>query len=200
MRYENPMPAAWPPPSNCYASGVNFRFPHQQGTIVQLISQTISPAQAALTALPPDAADDALFAAVGAVEGLHVLVIGGASLDILCGLIRRGCTAAAEISLTSRHVGADPADVVILSRMSSLTEAAGAMVLAARLVLPGGRLVLRDSTGRLAGAIAAILPQHGFSAPRRIADGAGVLLVAERPFFGPHLQPAHMRPAHLLNA
>lgn len=153
------------------------------------ISHAIPPA---LAALPPDAGNDALFAAVGLVDGLHVLVIGGVGLEVLCGLIRRGCTAAAEIPLTDRCTGAEPADIAILPRLTSLAEAASAMVLAARLVLPGGRLVLRDGTGRLARAIAALLPRHGFSAPRRIVDGGQVLLVAERPFFGPHLHSTRL--------
>jgi hypothetical protein len=148
----------------------------------------------ALAAPPPVDGDDALFSAVGPVEGLHVLVIGSDTLEVMCGLIRRGCAAAAEIALKDRPAGTEPADIAILPQLRSLTEAAGAVALAGRLVLPGGRLVLRDCTGRLAGAIAAVLPQHGFSTPRRFTDGRQVVLAAERPFFGPRLHPARPVP------
>jgi hypothetical protein len=144
------------------------------------ISQQIP---AALAAIPPADGDAALFAAVGALDDQSVLVIGNATLEIICGLIRRGCAAATEIRLRDRPAGTEPADIAILPRLRTLEEAACGIALAAKLVLPGGRLVLRDGSGRLASAIAAVLPQHGFSAPRRIADAGGVVLVADRPFF-----------------
>jgi hypothetical protein len=133
---------------------------------------------------PLPAADMALLDSVGPVEEAHVLVIGDATLGMLCGLIRRGCTAAAEMQLHDRPI-TGPVEIVVVPRLERQDGAVRAVELARRVLQPGGRIVLRDATGALAQETAALLRRHGFSAVAVRPWSDGALISAERPGFGP---------------
>ncbi len=125
----------------------------------------------------------------GEVAGAHVLVLGPGSLPVLCGLIRRGAAAAAEAGLAER-ASVDPAELIVVPRAASLQQAAQAVAIARRALLPCGRIVLRDLSGGLAREIAALLRAAGFVAIRASDDGDGPIITAERPLFGPAMSLA----------
>ncbi len=136
---------------------------------------------------PLPAEDVALLDCVEPVDDAHVLVIGDATLGMLCGLIRRGCAAAAEAQLHDRPV-AEPAEIVVVPHLRGADCASRAVELARRVLPPGGRIVLRAPTGALARQVGALLRLAGFSAVTARPWGAGVLIRAERPSFGPLLR------------
>jgi hypothetical protein len=132
--------------------------------------------------LPAD--DLALLDAVGPVAGAHVLVIGDATLGLLCGLIRRGCLSAGEMHGHDRAC-AEPAELVLVPNLQDGEAAARAVAVARRVVQPGGSIVLRDVAGGLARSVASLLTGAGFSAIRVRPWPRGALISAERPSFGP---------------
>jgi hypothetical protein len=134
----------------------------------------------------PDA-DIALLDCVGRVDDARVLVIGDATLSMLCGLIRRGCTAAAEMQLHDRPIS-EPADIVVVPHLEGPDCASRAIAQARRVLQPGGRIVLRDPTGSLARQTASLLRMQGFSAVSVRPWSDGSLISAERPSFGPVLR------------
>jgi hypothetical protein len=131
-------------------------------------------------AMPPAA----LLDAVGDVAGAHVAVLGAGALPVLCGLIRRGAAAAAELALSDRAI-ADPAEIVVVPRIASGQQAAQAIALARRALLPCGRIVMRDVSGVLERDIAALLRSAGFVGIRTGRDADGAIVSGEWPMFGP---------------
>jgi hypothetical protein len=145
------------------------------------------PHMQSVTADPLPAADIALLDCVGRVDETQVLVIGDATLSMLCGLIRRGCTAAAEMQLHDRPIS-EPADIVVVPHLEGADCASRVVALARRVLQPGGRIVLRDPTGALALQAAHLLRMQGFSAVSVRPWSDGALISAERPSFGPVLR------------
>jgi hypothetical protein len=145
------------------------------------------PHMQSVTPDPLPAADIALLDCVGRVDETRVLVIGDATLSMLCGLIRRGCTAAAEMQLHDRPIS-EPADIVVVPHLEGPDCASRVVALARRVLQPGGRIVLRDPTGALALQTAHLLRMQGFSAVSVRPWSDGALISAERPSFGPVLR------------
>ncbi len=149
---------------------------------------------AALTLVEPVAAsadDKDLLDCVGPFEDEHVLVIGDA-LEVMCGLIRRGCAAAAEVSLHERAV-TEPADIAVVPRLDTPELAARAVTLARRALAPFGRIILRDRCETLARQAAAMLRREDFSAIRVRVTAQATLVTAECPWFGPIMRAASPR-------
>ena len=131
-------------------------------------------------------ADDALLDWAEPLDGARVLVVGHGALDLICGLIRRGCTAATEIQPHSRLApDANSADIVIAPLVGSATEARETVEWAARSLVMGGRIAVRDATGVLSQELAALLRARGFCRVRAQAGPEGIVVTAERPIFGP---------------
>jgi hypothetical protein len=133
-----------------------------------------------------DTAESTIAALLDAAEPLpdaHVLVIGPRSLDIVCGLIRRGCAAALEIPLAGPS-STEPAELVIVPGVDSLEQATAAASLARRSLLPCGRIVMLDTTGRFATSVALMLRRAGVSGVRSRPIAGGILLRADWPMFG----------------
>jgi electron transfer flavoprotein alpha/beta subunit len=130
--------------------------------------------------------EDALLDVAEPLDGARVLVIGHGALEAICGLIRRGCTAATEMQPHCR-LSPDPesVDAVLVPHVGSLTEAQEAVALAGRALIMGGRIALCDATGRLRPMLAALLGAHGFVGMRAVDVPHGTVLTAERPIFGP---------------
>jgi hypothetical protein len=133
---------------------------------------------------PPEGGETALLDALGPVEGAHALVIGPCGLEAMCGLLRRGCSAATEVALLDRPL-AEPAEIAVVASVGTLATAARAVALAWQMLIPGGRIALRDPTGLLGRRLATLLHMQGFSAIRTRVLPDGVVLCADRPFFHP---------------
>ena len=134
----------------------------------------------------PTTPEIGLFDGIGPLEGARALVIGHGALEVVCGLIRRGCTAATEFPACGRVAPeADSVDVVIVPGAGSLSEAQRAIELAARALMLGGRIAVRYTPGGSAPGIAALMRAYGFGAVRTRPTPAGTVLTAERPIFGP---------------
>jgi hypothetical protein len=124
----------------------------------------------------------ALLDYAGSVDGAHVAVIGDGTLEVMCSLIRRGCTAAVELSLQEHeHATVEPAEIAVVPRLGSIEQARRAVALASRLLQPGGQIVLRDTSGLLALHVTALLRMRGFSRVRVRVLGDGTMIRAERP-------------------
>jgi hypothetical protein len=111
------------------------------------------------------------------------LVIGPDALEVLCGLIGRGCAGATEMAVGAR-TQADPAEVLLMPHITTLSDATQAIAVARRALLPCGRIVLNDPTGALAGEIMGLLRSAGFSAVRAQQHESGTLVTADWPMFG----------------
>ena len=134
----------------------------------------------------PALVDDALLLWAEPLEGSRVLVVGHGALDLVCGLIRRGCTAATEIQANGRLApDADSADLVLAPAIEALPDGRAAIGWAARALVMGGRIALRDVTGHHWPALATLLRTYGFCQVRTHTRPDGVVVTAERPIFGP---------------
>jgi len=144
------------------------------------VGRSFAPTHANVTA---ESTIAALLDAAEPLQDAHVLVIGPRSLDIVCGLIRRGCAAALEIPLAGPSCP-EPVELVIVPGVDSLEQATAAASLARRSLLPCGRIVMLDTTGRFAAAVARMLRNAGFSGIRSRPLAGGTLLRVEWPMFG----------------
>lgn len=121
------------------------------------------------------------------VQGAHALVVchpGIGGLDMLCGLLGRGCEAATELPPDARG-RMEPAEIVLVPNVTTLDTANLAIAMARRSLLPCGRIVLRDATGLLATGISRLLHAAGFSFVRVRALAGGNIVSADWPWFPP---------------
>ncbi len=142
---------------------------------------------------PPPATVLPLLTAAGPLAGVHALVVakpGPVSLDLLCGLISRGCGAAAEAPPYG-PTPVEPAEIVLVPQVDRIEVAVSAIQLARRCLLPCGRIVLQDTTANLAPAIAKLLRAAGFSFVRSRPVADVVVISADWPMFGHQLHETH---------
>jgi hypothetical protein len=118
------------------------------------------------------------------------LVIGPDALEVLCGLIGRGCAGATEMAMAAR-TQAEPAEILLMPHVATLSDAMQAIAIARRALLPCGRIVLNDRTGALAGDVMGLLRGAGFSAVRAQQHETGTLVTADWPMFGFRQDVAH---------
>jgi hypothetical protein len=118
---------------------------------------------------------DPLWRLAGDMENARVLIVAEHALDLMCGLIRRGCLAA-----TVLHPGdkpdADDYDVVFIPLAPSADDV---VRLGRRALAPNGRLVAGVGNATAAVALARRLRLNGFSAPHVIHLPDLVLLRAD---------------------
>lgn len=129
------------------------------------------------------------------LAGAHTLVLAQpsrTSVELLCGLIGRGCGAAAEQAADS-PLQVETAEIVLVPQVESLDAATRAILAARRCLLPCGRIVMQDADGTLAKPIARLLAAAGFSFVRITPGADGAIISADWPMFGPHL---HASPGH----
>ncbi len=132
--------------------------------------------------VPAASASDALLAEVGAPPRGHALVIGHRTLETLCGLIRRGCTGAAE--LRPGEPGAlrpDAAQIAVIPDPASLAEAALCVAIARRALSGGGRIAIRDAAGRHRRELTTLLRTQGFVAVSARDTPHGLLVLGKWP-------------------
>ncbi|MBR0653454.1 hypothetical protein [Plastoroseomonas arctica] len=115
----------------------------------------------------------------------RVLIVGAASVDLLCDAMRHGCRGAIEAVTPSMHP--EPADVVVAPRVATEAEAVAVLTCASRALgqrPQGGRLavLLPGAPARgIARVITARLHALGFTRIRlrALAEG-GLMLVCRR--------------------
>jgi hypothetical protein len=73
----------------------------------------------------------------------------------------------------------------VVASVGTLASAARAVALAWQMLIPGGRIALRDPSGLLGRRLATLLRMQGFSAIRTRVLHDGIVLSADRPFFHP---------------
>lgn len=142
----------------------------------------MSQSLASPAASPVTQTGDVLLQDLKPPPGAHALVIGHHRLEALCGLIRRGCTGAAELR---PHDGGGPrtesAQIVVLVDPASLGEAASLVATAWRALDHGGRILVQDPGGRRH-QIEGLLRAQGFIAISSRETPQGAIMLGRRPF------------------
>lgn len=113
----------------------------------------------------------------GTLRESHALVVAEHGLELLCGLLGRGCLAATAIRLGDKP-DANDYDVVIMPSLASIAMAT-VVRLARRSLAPGGRLIVGMNDARTASALARRLRLNGFTKLRLTQIAGRVLLCAD---------------------
>jgi len=125
-----------------------------------------SAAATSQTRLPPETREDTLLEPLwrlaGDLRNARVLIVAEQGLDLMCGLIRRGCPAATVLRAGDKP-DANDYDVVLVPRVTALPSSDAVIRLARRSLAPNGRLI---AGARDVGALARRLRLNGFSALR----------------------------------
>jgi hypothetical protein len=103
---------------------------------------------------------DPLCRLAGDLRDAHVLIVAEHGLDLMCGLLRRGCPAATVLRLGDKP-DADDYDVVFVPLV---TSADSVIKLARRSLAPNGRLIAGVGDAKAAVALARRLRLNGFCA------------------------------------
>jgi hypothetical protein len=106
---------------------------------------------------------DPLWRLAGDVSNARALIVGEHGLDLMCGLIRRGCLAATVLRGGDKP-DANDYDIVLIPRMTALSSADEVIRLARRSLGPAGRLIVGLRDGRGSAGLARRLRLNGFSA------------------------------------
>ena len=133
-----------------------------------------------------------MLAAAGPLKDTSALVLaqpGLRSLEVLCGLIRQGCAAAAEVA-PDRKVPIESAEIVIIPNLTSRSAIQAALSLAQRCLLPCGRIVLQDGIGNLSREIVEMLRVAGFCKICVQALATTTIISADKPMYGPMVRVA----------
>jgi hypothetical protein len=107
---------------------------------------------------------DPLWRLAGDMGNARVLIVAQHGLDLMCGLIRRGCLAATVLRLGDKPDSADY-DVVFIPLAPSADDV---VRLAGRALAPNGRLIAGVRNATAAAALARRLRLNGFSTPHAI--------------------------------
>jgi precorrin-6B methylase 2 len=118
---------------------------------------------------------DPLWRLAGDLRDAHALIVAEHGLDLMCGLLRRGCLAATVLRLGDKP-DADDYDVVFVPLV---TSADTVIKLARRSLVPNGRLIAGVSDAKAAVALARHLRLNGFFALRSTHLPNRVLLRAD---------------------
>jgi hypothetical protein len=105
---------------------------------------------------------DPLLRLAGDIKTTHTLIIADHALDLMCGLIRRGCLAATMLRAGDTP-DADDYGLVLVPYATSLPSSDDAIRLARRALAAHGRLVVGTRNGKAATALARRLRLNGFT-------------------------------------
>ena len=128
-----------------------------------------------LSEIQDDELLDPLGRLAGDLSASRVLVVAANGVDLMCGLIRRGCPAATVLRLGDKP-DADDYDLVFVARTAALPSSEAVIGLARRALGPSGRLIAGVRDGGAAAALARRLRLNGFSG-LHTAHLAGLTLV-----------------------
>ncbi|HEX3573165.1 MAG TPA: hypothetical protein VHU42_01080 [Rhodopila sp.] len=108
---------------------------------------------------------DPLLRLAGHVANTHALIVADHGLDLMCGLIRRGCLAATILRIGDKPASGE-ADLVIIPQAACLPSADELIQLVRRSLVPRGRLIVGVRDSEEAAALARRLRLNGFAALR----------------------------------
>jgi hypothetical protein len=123
--------------------------------------------------LPDDDLLEPVWRLAGDLERARVLIVAEHGLDLMCGLIRRGCLAATELRAGEKPDAGDY-DVVVVT---ALMPPEAVIRLAHRALGANGRLIAGVGAGRASGAMVRLLRLNGF-AGIRMTSLPGLVLVS----------------------
>jgi hypothetical protein len=118
---------------------------------------------------------DPLWRLAGDMHNSRALIVAEHGLDLMCGLIRRGCLAATVLRLGDKP-DADDYDVVFVPRV---TSADAVIRLARRALVADGRLIAGVDTAQDAAALARRLRLNGFAGVHAAHFPGHILLRAD---------------------
>jgi hypothetical protein len=145
--------------------------------------QSAAPATAALHAAPAGLSDDpekSLLDSLAGLAGERALILG-LNIEIMCGLIQRGCRAVTEVEPGDRPEAAS-VELVIAPSVGTVEVATQAITQAKRGLTAFGRIVVRTARApaeSLCRSIPEILHRHGFSVLEVTKTGERTAFVAE---------------------
>jgi hypothetical protein len=130
-----------------------------------------------ITVRPPPDLLEPLLRLAGDLRNARVLILAEQGIDLMCGLIRRGCLAATTLRFGGKP-DAGEYDLVVVPHMApSSTDLA--LRLARRSLAPRGRLVVGVLAGKPAAALSRRLRLNGFVGLRSLALPGLMILRAE---------------------
>ncbi|HEY4042381.1 MAG TPA: hypothetical protein VGM32_11140 [Rhodopila sp.] len=136
-------------------------------------------ATARSTKISPDPVPlDPLLRLAGEINHVHALIVAEHGLDLMCGLIRRGCLAA-TILRTGDNADANDYDLVLVPDAPALPGIDEMIRIARRSLAPHGRLIAGVRDQKQARALARRLRLNGFTFLRTIHLPAQILLAAD---------------------
>jgi hypothetical protein len=110
----------------------------------------------------PEPQIDPLWQLAGDMHNARALVIAEHGLDLICGLIQRGCPAATALRPGDKPDAGDY-DIVFVPQATALPSSDHVIRLARRALRPDGRLIAGVSDGKAAAALGRRLRLNGFS-------------------------------------
>jgi hypothetical protein len=108
---------------------------------------------------------DPLLRLAGNIQNTHALIVAEHGLDLMCGLIRRGCLAATILRIGDKPDSGD-CDLVLVPWAAALPTADEVIRVARRSLAPRGRLIVGVRGGKAAAALARRLRLNGFTGLR----------------------------------
>jgi hypothetical protein len=106
---------------------------------------------------------DPLWRFAGELQNARTLIVAEHGLDLMCGLIRRGCLAATVLRPGDK-ADADDYNLVFVPQVAALRSPDAVIRLARRSLAPNGRLIAGVRNGWEAAALARRLRLNGFAA------------------------------------
>jgi hypothetical protein len=105
---------------------------------------------------------DPLLRLSGDLRNTHALIVADYGLDLMCGLIRRGCQAATTLRIGDKANAGDYG-LVLVPYATALPSHDDLIRLARRSLTPSGRLIVGTRNGKAATALARRLRLNGFT-------------------------------------
>jgi hypothetical protein len=121
---------------------------------------------------------DPLLRLAGPIQNSHALIVANHGLDLLCGLIRRGCLAATTLRIGDKPDAGDY-DLVLVPNAEALPSVDEVIRVARRSLASRGRLIVGVKPGQAAAALARRLRLNGFTGLRSTQLSGLTLLRAE---------------------
>lgn len=120
---------------------------------------------------------DSLLAFAGDIGNVRALIVAEHGLDLMCGLIRRGCLAATILRVGDKP-DADDYDLVLVPYVAALASPDAMIQLVRRSLAPHGRLIVGARNSKEAAGLARRLRLNGFTGLRATPASGLTLLRA----------------------